>query len=81
MGNKAGGISPREALRQLGGAALGSALLPSALSAETGASQSSRSTADVRSMRKSRFSDKPNISWTTGEGIPLNVLGCIEARR
>ncbi|MEO6829996.1 MAG: sulfatase [Acidobacteriaceae bacterium] len=67
------GISRREALKTLGGAALGSALLPATLSAQTGASPASHPA--VRTSRKTR-SDKPNILWITGEGVPLNALSC-----
>lgn len=63
-------ITRREALARLGGAALGSVLAPTVLSAQ-----------DVPASTRKRTSGghpsgKPNILWITGEGIPLKALSC-----
>ena len=76
MNNDNNSITRREALVRLGGAALGSALLPSSLSGQTSADQASHPHMAVRTSRKSRSSNKPNILWITGEGVPLRALSC-----
>ncbi len=55
---------------------MGSALLPSSLSGQRGAEQASHPHPAVRTSRKGRSSDKPNILWITGEGVRLHVLSC-----
>ncbi|HEX7359113.1 MAG TPA: sulfatase [Bryobacteraceae bacterium] len=54
-------ISRAEALKRLGGLALGSSLAPLLKAQEESGRLSS---------------GKPNILWITGEGVPLKVLGC-----
>jgi arylsulfatase A-like enzyme len=76
MSDEPEGISRREALRRLGGAALGSALLPTSLSAQNSAEPASHPHTAARSSRKNQSSSKPNILWITGEGVPVNALSC-----
>lgn len=73
MSKESDGISRREVIKTLGGAALGAALLPATLSAQTGMGPVSHPA--VRTSRKTR-SDKPNILFITAEGIPLRALSC-----
>ncbi|HEX7362497.1 MAG TPA: hypothetical protein VF283_18550 [Bryobacteraceae bacterium] len=54
-------ISRAEALKRMGGLALGSAVAP-LLAAQEEPNRAS--------------SSKPNILWITGEGVPLKVLSC-----
>ena len=70
MGESKDSITRREALARLGGAALGSALIPSSLLAE------SRSGSAPQGGPKGHSSKRPNILWITAEGVPLKVLGC-----
>ena len=70
MSNNKDGISRREAIKQMGGVALGSTLFPPLLSGQTGSvSHSSQHTS-------SRSNRKPNILWITGEGVPVSALSC-----
>ncbi len=62
-------ITRRQALAQLGSAALGSALAPSLLGAETPQAQPAAT-------RQHATSGKPNILWITTEGVPLSTLSC-----
>lgn len=63
-------ISRRDAIKRMGGVALGSALSPTLLSAELNPCSILRSGAERHS------SSRPNILWITGEGIPLKALSC-----
>jgi arylsulfatase A-like enzyme len=62
-------ITRRQALAQLGSAALGSALAPSLLAAET-------SRTEITPPRQHPAPGKPNILWITTEGVPLSTLSC-----
>lgn len=67
------GISRREAIKQLGGAAA----LGSSLFAHGQPTQSrSASSAPAKEKASDTSSQKPNIIWITGEGVPLSVLSC-----
>jgi len=63
-------ISRREAIKKLGGAAIGSTLFPQAASAQSDAAVASPAKPRARS------SGRPNILWITGEGVPINALSC-----
>ncbi len=77
MAHHSDSITRRQVLTGLGSAALGSALSPAFLSAETSAAnETSASAPAIESGKRDSSSDRPNILWITGEGIPLKVLGC-----
>jgi arylsulfatase A-like enzyme len=63
-------ISRSEALKRLGGLALGANLLSPLLSAQPGSESSQGKAKSAPSSRK------PNILWLTGEGVPTAALGC-----
>lgn len=63
-------ISRRQAISKIGGAVLGSAIMPR-ITAET---PSLGNAADVIS--KGPATKRPNILWITTEGVPLKVFGC-----
>lgn len=67
-------LTRREALVRLGGAALTSALSPALLAAQKHPHDNSMTESGRRS------SDRPNILWITGEGVPLSVLSCYGSR-
>lgn len=64
-------ISRKEALKKMSGLALGSSILPPLL-----ARSSQFPKVDFPNVITRRASDKPNILWITGEGVPLSVLSC-----
>lgn len=66
-----GSVTRRDALKSLGGLMLGSALPATGLAAELNPQQ-----AGATRMRDRSASDRPNILWITGEGVPLSVLSC-----
>ncbi|MHB1953503.1 MAG: sulfatase-like hydrolase/transferase [Sulfobacillus sp.] len=67
MGSNKDGISRRDAIKQMGGVALGSTLLPPFLPGQAGpASRSPQHVSDR----------KPNVLWITGEGVPVSALSC-----
>ncbi len=70
MGNDKYGVSRRDAIKQMSGAALASTLLPPLLSGQTSAVSHSSQRASSRSDRK------PNVLWITGEGVPVSALSC-----
>jgi arylsulfatase A-like enzyme len=70
MSDSRDSITRRKALATIGGAALGSALSPTFLSAQSAPANIPKGASGTHS------SKKPNILWITGEGIPLNVLSC-----
>lgn len=72
MGNEKNAISRRDAMKQLGGAALGSALFSATTAAEPVAAAAASAPAKSPAARSS----KPNILWITGEGVPISALGC-----
>jgi arylsulfatase A-like enzyme len=63
-------ITRRQALATMGGAALGSALAPHVLSAQT------PQTEKLPPRTSGAPSSKPNILWITTEGVPLKALSC-----
>ncbi|MGA7707123.1 MAG: sulfatase-like hydrolase/transferase, partial [Acidobacteriaceae bacterium] len=75
MSEKSNSITRREALARLGGAALGSAMAPGFLSAQTN-SHLPVSPVRVPNGPPARSSTRPNVLWITGEGIPLKALSC-----
>ena len=67
-------ISRGEALKRMGGLALGSNLLAPLLSAQASSLRSPQKSASGSSARK------PNILWITGEGVPVEALSCYGSR-
>lgn len=67
------GISRKDALKKIGGLALGSTMLSPLL-----AGQPFRH--GFPNVITKRASDKPNILWITGEGVPISVLSCYGSR-
>ncbi|MGC2636433.1 MAG: sulfatase [Acidobacteriaceae bacterium] len=67
-------ITRREVLARIGSAAVGSALAPGLLPAET--SGQAKPTAAEPQKPRDAASGKPNILWITTEGVPLSVLSC-----
>jgi len=65
-------ITRREVLARIGSAAVGSALAPSLLAAET----VHATRADQPQPSAAGASKQPNILWITTEGVPLSVLSC-----
>ena len=77
MNQGKGSITRREALTRLGGAALGAALAPTFLAAQTNAAQAHPSpTVAPKGSAAGHSSGRPNILWITGEGVPLKALSC-----
>jgi arylsulfatase A-like enzyme len=77
MAKRKDSITRRQALASLGGAALGSALSPALLSAQTGSEDLTPGPAHIlKSVVDSHPSGKPNILWITGEGVPIHALSC-----
>jgi arylsulfatase A-like enzyme len=72
---KSDAISRRDALRTIGGAALGSTLLTQTASSQAQSAPTAKSAAK-HPRHPAASSDKPNILWITGEGVPLGVLSC-----
>lgn len=72
MGNEMGGISRRQAMKQLGGAALGSSFFSRVAVEQPAMSASAAARAGTPAPRSLR----PNILWITGEGVPVSALGC-----
>lgn len=71
-------ISRKDALKRLGGLALGTAVLPSlALDAQDKPDAKTKSPAKIVARPKG---GKPNILWITLEGVPLSVLSCYGSR-
>lgn len=68
------GISRGEALKRIGGLALGSNLLAPLLSAQASSLPAPQKSASGSSARK------PNILWITGEGVPVEALSCYGSR-
>src|SRR5690242_15727204 len=68
------GISRRDAVKQMGGAALGSALF-SSVTADAAAEPQRQKKA-----RAAASGSKPNILWITGEGVPVSALSCYGSR-
>jgi len=67
-------ISRREAMKNLGGVALGSALFsqPGLAQAQSSPAPKAQPTAQKRHSS----SQRPNILWITGEGVPTAALSC-----
>lgn len=76
MSDKINSITRREALAKLGGAALGSAMAPAFLSAQTNSHVPVSPVRVPNGPPAGRSSSRPNILWITGEGIPLKALSC-----
>lgn len=74
MSNIKSTISRREAIRAIGGAAIGSTLLTQADSSQASSLYATVKKAAQQSGRQ------PNIVWITGEGVPLSVLSCYGSR-
>ncbi|HEX4229645.1 MAG TPA: sulfatase [Bryobacteraceae bacterium] len=74
MANDDHSITRAEALRRIGGFAVGSTLLPVNAPGNS-APQVSGSTSTPK-----QSSRQPNILWITGEGIPLSALSCYGSR-
>lgn len=70
MGDTKNAISRREAMKRMGGAALGSAFLSSAAAAQP------PMPAQTKAARPAQRTSKPNILWITGEGVPVSALSC-----
>lgn len=66
-------ISRKEAIKRIGGLAVGTTLIPSSL---LYAGKNSTAFPNILS----RKSDKPNILWITLEGVPLSMLSCYGSR-
>lgn len=64
-------ISRKQALKQIGGLVLGSSMLSPLLGQAATSNEVNFPNVITR-----RASDKPNILWITGEGVPLSVLSC-----
>lgn len=77
MDHKPSSISRKDALKRLGGLALGMPLGWSLTSSAKANSPSERQMPNIISKRKP---DKPNILWITTEGVPLRVLSCYGSR-
>lgn len=86
MEHPSNSISRKDALKRMGGLALG---LPLASAIIRNASASGNSHSDISDKKKSsgypniipqRKPDKPNILWITTEGVPLSVLSCYGSR-
>jgi arylsulfatase A-like enzyme len=77
MSNNQNAISRREVMKQMGGAALGSALL-SQIGLAQAASTSEKP--KKKAQRSAQSAQQPNILWITGEGVPLSVLSCYGSR-
>src|SRR5579883_3080473 len=75
MGNEKNAISRRDAMKQLGGAALGSALFSSAAAAKPALRPVAGAGAKTQA-RAAGQNGRPNILWITGEGVPTAALGC-----
>ena len=71
MGNNS--ISRKDALKKLGGLALGSTILPSSI---LRANQTDTEEKSFPNIISKRSGSKPNILWITLEGVPLRVLSC-----
>jgi arylsulfatase A-like enzyme len=69
-------IDRREALKQMGGLALGGSTLFSSL-----ASGSGKSSSPFPNIITSRPSEKPNILWITLEGVPISMLSSYQNTR
>lgn len=67
-------VTRREALKRIGGAAVGTALLSQAGIAQAESSAAPKAQPMMRSGQSP--SQRPNILWITGEGVPLSVLSC-----
>lgn len=63
------GISRRDAVKQMSGAALGSALFSSVAAEAAAQPQQQKKT-------RAAAGSKPNILWITGEGVPVSALSC-----
>jgi arylsulfatase A-like enzyme len=69
-------ITRKEALKQMGGLALGSTFLSSLAAANTKKSGSS-----FPNIITKRASKKPNVLWITSEGTPISLLSCYKKDR
>lgn len=70
-------ISRKEALKRMGGLALGLPLASAAI--PHGSSAAPKSFPNIIVPKKPR-AGKPNILWITAEGVPLSVLSCYGSR-
>jgi arylsulfatase A-like enzyme len=73
---KQNNITRKQALKTMGGLALGGSTLFSSLAAKPGKSESS-----FPNIITSKSSKKPNILWITGEGVPISVLSTYQNTR
>jgi len=68
--NNSTDISRKEALKQMGGLALGSTFLSSL------ADTPKKAESSFPNIITDRASDKPNVLWITSEGTPISILNC-----
>jgi arylsulfatase A-like enzyme len=68
-------ITRKEALKKMGGLALGSTVL------STLAAPSAKSKSPFPNIITNRTSDRPNILWITAEGVPISVLSSYQNTR
>jgi arylsulfatase A-like enzyme len=68
-------ITRKEALKQMGGLALGTSIFASL------ASTPAKSESSFPNIITNRTSEKPNILWITSEGTPISVLSCYQDNR
>lgn len=90
MEEKSKGISRKEAIKTVGGLALGLPLAASVIKNTTASSNKSKEYSMTKSVGEEalehpviipqRKPDKPNILWITTEGVPLSVLSCYGSR-
>ena len=76
MSDKPIPMTRREALATIGGAALGSAMSPRLLSAQTNSHVPVSPVRAPNGPPAKGSSSRPNVLWITGEGIPLKALSC-----
>lgn len=90
MERKSKGISRKEAIKTMGGLALGLPLAGSVIRSSSAGSHLSNGNSALESAKEKttglpaiipqRKPDKPNILWITTEGVPLSVLSCYGSR-
>lgn len=82
MADKPANITRKDALKKLGGLALSLPLgLPLVSSIHSIDEKPQSSTSSFPNIIPHRRSDKPNILWITGEGVPISVLSSYQNTR